>query len=142
MKRVIFFLVVILAPVSFLLLFTNKTEVEVPPSPVPELAFELPECFLGHCPVYKTFDVDGDQLSESLVIIPTTMNHAAGKLWIIKDGKVIFGSGHHAQIGVEPVEDGNGFILSYSTTLYMEDIIKVGYVYENGAFKEKVINIR
>ena len=33
-------------------------------------------------------DVDGDGLSESVVIVPTAMTQGASRIWIIDDGKV------------------------------------------------------
>lgn len=78
---------------------------------------EIPECFAGRCPQYlsMTVDKDSDGFDASVVIIPTAMTQGAGKIEIIKNGRVIFESSEMANIGVERVEDGDGFILTYSS---------------------------
>lgn len=79
----------------------------------------MPECFMGRCPEYVSMDVDGDDLSESIVIIPTAMTQGAGKVWIIDEGRVVFESEEMMRIDVtqtrEQQEQGNGFTLRYGT---------------------------
>ncbi len=75
---------------------------------------ELLECFLGRCPEYISMEVDGNPDSwESVVIIPIGMTKGAGKVWIIREGKVIFETAALAQIGIKENESGNGFTISY-----------------------------
>ena len=75
---------------------------------------ELPECFLGRCPQYFSMEVDGDPNTfESIVVIPISMTKGAGKVWIIREGKVIFETAALAQIGIKENEGGNGFTISY-----------------------------
>src|SRR6266487_1161265 len=80
---------------------------------------EIPMCVAFRCPVYSDFTVDKDPIpnDESIVIVPTAMTDGAGKLMIIKNGKILFESGEYPEISVEPVNDGNGFILCYETDL-------------------------
>src|SRR5260221_2992023 len=81
---------------------------------IPVKTQEIPECIAGRCPAYYSFTVDKDNnTDESEVIVPTAMTQGAGKLMIIKKGKIIFESNEAMQIGVKPspyVQDG--FILS------------------------------
>jgi len=75
---------------------------------------ELPECFLGRCPEYFSMEVDGNPNTyESVVVIPIGMTKAAGKVWIIGEGKVIFETAALAQINIKENESGNGFTISY-----------------------------
>lgn len=98
---------------------------------------DYPECRFDICPNYFSIDVDGDHLSESVVVQPTAMTQGAGKVLIIKDGKKIFETGEMAQIWVKAVDDGNGFILQYSSprdenmnaTKY-----EMRYTFSNGQF--------
>ncbi len=95
--------------------FKNKTE---------SLVFEtkqirnqqIPECFAERCPEYFSMTVDKDVgwPSASVVIIPTAMTQGAGKIMIIKKGKVIFETPEMPGIGIDSVENGDGFILHYS----------------------------
>lgn len=100
---------------------------------------EIPECFLGRCPEYFSMDVDGDDLPESLVIIPTAMTQGAGKLWVIDEGEVIFETYEMMGIGVEQspedAEAGNRFTLFYAEEINSNDLTEVNYVYQDGQFK-------
>lgn len=102
---------------------------------------KLPECSLGRCPEYFIMEVDGNPDStESVAIIPIGMTKGAGKVWIIRDGEVIYETSALAQIRVKENDTGNGFTLSYWkewTNLDSPTIATVEYTYENGAFKEK-----
>ena len=118
--------------------FSRSTKINVPAQKEKIVSQELPECFLGRCPEYFSMDVDGDDLSESLVIIPTVMTQGAGKLWVIDEGRVIFESDEKMRIGVkqspEEVEVGNGFTLLYTEEVNSSDLTEVKYVYEDGQF--------
>ena len=98
---------------------------------------KLPQCDSGKCPTYFSWDVDGDTISESLVIIPTAMTQGAGKIWIIDDGELVFDSGEYMGIWAEEVEDGNGFILIYKDEVNTSESKKARYIYKNGEFKLK-----
>ena len=99
---------------------------------------ELPKCLAGICPSYSSMDVDGDGLAESIVIIPTAMTQGAGKVWVIKDDKVIFDSGEKMRIYAfqtkKQVEDGNGFILQYGTEINSTNGVEIKYIYKDGQF--------
>lgn len=119
--------------------FSRSTKINVPAQKEKVVSQKLPECFLGRCPEYFSMDVDGDDLSESLVIIPVAMTQGAGKLWVIDEGKVVFESEEKMRIGVkqspEEVEVGNGFTLLYAEEVNSNDLTEVKYVYEDGQFK-------
>ncbi len=97
------------------------------------------ECFLGRCPQYFEMTVDKDWgPSASVVIVPTAMTQGAGKLMIIKNGKIIFESPEMPGIGVDSVEDGDGFILHYSSPRdeNLNNVqYSVRYRYRDGQFK-------
>lgn len=97
---------------------------------------EIPECNSYRCPEYYSFSVDGDYKNdESEVIVPTAMTQGAGKLLIIKKGKVIFQSPEMMQIGVRETGTGNGFVLTYSDEVNSSDKLKeIRYLYKNGSF--------
>lgn len=99
---------------------------------------ELPECVAFRCPVYQTMEVNGDMIEESVVIIPTAMTQGAGKIWIIKEGKVIFDSGEKMQIDIKQTqkqkEEGKGFILKYSNQVNEQDGSETEFSYKNGQF--------
>jgi len=118
---------------------SRNTKINAPAQKEKIVSQKLPECFLGRCPEYFSMDVDGDDLSESLVIIPTAMTQGAGKLWVIDEGKVVFESDERMGIGVkqspEEVEAGNGFTLLYAEGINSNDLTEVKYVYKDGQFK-------
>lgn len=96
---------------------------------------KIPECYAGRCPEYFSMDVDGDHLSESVVVVPTAMTQGAGKLMIVKNGKVIFESPEMMGIWVEQAEDGDGFYLIYREEVNSpESERKVRYRYRDGQF--------
>lgn len=97
-----------------------------------EVKYEIPECFLGRCPKYESVDVDGDKLAESVIIIPTTMTRGAGKLWIIKNGKVIFKSGEYPGISFENTDEG--FLINFISSFETGEESSVKYIYRNGKF--------
>src|SRR3989344_5113420 len=118
-KILVYFVLIVL---SFISGYYTKSAtlkvVKITPQETPKTAeLKLPECAYGKCPIYFSMDVDGDHLSESVVVIPTAMTQGAGKVWIIDEGKVIFDSGEMAGIWVEEIEGGNGFILSYMSDI-------------------------
>ncbi len=119
--------------------FLRNTVVNVPVQEKEVVKQELPECFLRRCPEYFSMDVDGDDLSESLVIIPTAMTQGAGKLWVIDEGKVIFESDEMMKIWVkqspEDAEAGDKFSLFYAEEPNSNDLTEVKYIYQNGQFK-------
>ena len=96
---------------------------------------KLPECDVGRCPQFFSMDVDKDGLPETAAIIPVGMTKGAGKLWIIKNGKLIFDTSVLAEIWIKEVSDGNGFILSYAPdTTYPEKTKEIRYFYKDGKF--------
>lgn len=99
---------------------------------------KIPECFAGICPRYFSMTVDKDMgPGASVVVIPTAMTQGVGKIMIIKKGKVIFESLEMPNIWIESVEDGDGFILKYSSprdeNLNNVDY-RVRYRYRDGQF--------
>ena len=119
-------------------LWKQKTAIEVKEPQKVEAKQELPKCLAGICPSYSSMDVDGDGLAESIVIIPTAMTQGAGKVWVIKDDKVIFDSGEKMRIYAfqtkKQVEDGNGFILQYGTEINSTNGVEIKYTYKDGRF--------
>ena len=100
-----------------------------------------PQCFMNFCPEYKVLDVDGDNEYESVVKEPTAMTQQAGRVWIIKDGKVLFKSDERAQIGVVPMTSeypNNGFIISYATASQMagEKVFLDSFKHDHYLFKD------
>src|SRR3989344_7520234 len=119
-------------------LWKQKTAIDVKEPQKVEAKQELPKCLAGICPSYSSMDVDGDGLAESIVIIPTAMTQGAGKVWVIKDDKVIFDSGEKMRIYAfqtkKQVEDGNGFILQYGTEINSTNGVEIKYIYKDGQF--------
>lgn len=79
-----------------------------------------PECIASLCPIFSEVDVileNGLPLrSETLIRIPLAMTQGAGKIVILSsDGEKVFDSGVQHYLGFDEAEDGNGFILKYST---------------------------
>jgi hypothetical protein len=74
--------------------------------------FQVPQCNFGRCPEYFSMDVDGDQISESVVIVPTAMTKGAGQVWVIDEGKVVYTSKEYPQLRVE--EEGINLVVKYS----------------------------
>lgn len=98
---------------------------------------QIPECYLGICPAYQSLDVDGDGQAESVAVVPTRMTKGAGRVWVIKRGKVIFISQEYAEIGVKWLETNNGFILIHQELLPLGElgpVIEQKYVFRNGTF--------
>jgi hypothetical protein len=100
------------------------------------ISSEIPQCYAGRCPIYYSFTVDKDSYAdESELIVPTSMTQGAGKLMIIKKGKIIFESSELMEIGVRSTGDGNGFVLTYSDQVNHEGLTKEQrYRYKNGEF--------
>ena|SRR6266567_2605540 len=102
---------------------------------VPIKTQEIPECVAYRCPVYYSFTVDKDNFTdESEVIVPTAMTQGAGKLMIIKKGKIIFESPEAMQIQVKPSNGGDGFILEYATDVNSPANVEVRYRFKDGKF--------
>ncbi len=100
---------------------------------------KIPECVAFICPEYFGFPVAGiNYLGDtSVVIVPTAMTQGAGKLMIIRRGKIIFESPVMPGIGVSEVGDGDGFILEYngpSDENLNRARYEVRYRYRNGQF--------
>lgn len=102
-----------------------------------------PQCFMNNCPEYDFSDVDGDGNLESIVIERTAMTQQAGRIWIIKKGRVVFKSDERAQIGVEPRngsgEQSNGFIIHYNTTYqlsptFLDSFKSDFYIFKDGKY--------
>lgn len=93
----------------------EKTLIDNPP----------PECSANDCPEYSAEDVDGDGHLESIVLERTAMTQQAGRIWIIKKGRVVFKSKEHAQVGFSPIDktgnNTNGFIVHYNTAFQLAD---------------------
>lgn len=102
---------------------------------------DIPECNFGFCPEYQSMRVDKDFESMSVataIVVRTAMTQGAGKVIIVKKGKIIFESSELPGIGVSEVEDGDGFILHYSSPRdeNMNNVqYSVRYRYINGQFK-------
>jgi len=102
-----------------------------------------PECSMSDCPEYEFADVDGDGNLESIVTERTAMTQQAGRIWIIKKGRVVFKSDARAQIGVEPRngpgEQSNGFIILYNTTYqlsptFLDSFKSDYYIFKDGKY--------
>lgn len=101
---------------------------------------KIPECFAFRCPQYFNITVDKDySADESAIIVPTAMTQGAGKIMIIKKGKIIFESPEMPGIGIDSVDDGDGFILHYSSPRdeNLNNVqYSVRYRYRDGQFIE------
>jgi len=125
----------------FLKSTTTAKQAVVENSPVKETKEnKIPECFAGRCPQYFEMTVDKDWgSSASVVIIPTAMTQGAGKVMIIKKGKVILETPEMPGIGIDNVDDGDGFILHYSSPRdeNLNNVqYSVRYRYRDGKFVE------
>ncbi|MDP3988599.1 MAG: hypothetical protein Q8P80_05670 [Candidatus Levybacteria bacterium] len=118
-KVILYFLLLILGFSAGYFLKSTTIPKPVATIPIVETVKEnkIPECFAGRCPQYFEMTVDKDVgwPSASVIVIPTAMTQGAGKVMIIKKGNVIFESKEMPGIGIEEVEDGDGFILEYSS---------------------------
>jgi hypothetical protein len=104
-----------------------------------------PECIAGLCPTYSQIDANPtNRAPETAIIIPLAMTQGFGKLVIVEEGgKKIFDSGGSPGIWVEPVADGNGFILKYSSAVdenMKRKHYEERYVYKNGQFVRTTSN--
>ena len=131
MKNIKFVILVVLllTLISLILLFKFSPQQKT-------VSSEIPQCYSFRCPVYYSFTVDKDSYTdESEVIVPTAMTQGAGKLMIIKKGKIIFESLELMGIGVRSTGDGNGFVLTYFDQVNHEGSMKEQrYRYKNGEF--------
>lgn len=97
----------------------------------------IPECNFGKCPESQSMDVDEDGESETVTVVYTSMTQFAGKVMVIKNGKVIFTSDEKMRVAVSPRKDtkNNGFIISYSTEPNSNKDTKSDYYkFENSKF--------
>jgi hypothetical protein len=102
-----------------------------------EIKEVYPECIAFLCPTYTNLDVTGNHAEDTVIKIPMAMTQGTGKIVIMEKGKKIFDSGVLANIGLEPLADGNGFILSYSSMMdknLNRTNYQVRYAWENGQF--------
>lgn len=98
-----------------------------------------PQCSMNDCPEYSFADVDGDGNLESIVLERTAMTQQAGRIWIIKKGRVVFKSDERAQIGVEFRNVGgqsNGFIITYNTTYQLSPTFLDSFKHDFYIFKD------
>lgn len=78
----------------------------------------LPQCWSINCPKIEAMDVDGDSEYETVITEYPTMTQQAGRVWVIKDGKMLFKSDVLAQISVSQKTNevpNNGFEILYNT---------------------------
>lgn len=97
----------------------------------------IPECNFGKCPESQSMDIDGDGENETITVVYTSMTQFAGKVMIIKNGKVIFISDEKMRIAVNQKNDmkNNGYIISYSTEPNSNNATKSDYYkFDNGKF--------
>lgn len=96
----------------------------------------IPQCSFGLCPEYQSMDVDGDGLSESVVIVPTAMTQGAGQVWVIDQGKVVWKSQEFMRIAVAALKDQNkpGFALLYTKEPNSTEGSAIEYAYKDGNF--------
>lgn len=97
----------------------------------------IPECNFGKCPESQSMDVDGDGESETVTVIYTSMTQFAGKVMVIKNGKVIFTSDEKMRIAIDQRKDteSNGFVIFYSTEPNSNNATKSDYYkFDNGKF--------
>lgn len=117
-----------------------KDKPQVDPVKTSTITKEIyPECIAGLCPTYSQIDANPTNSSpETAIIIPLAMTQGFGKLVVVEEGgKKIFDSGGIPGIWVEPVADGNGFILKYSSTVdenMKRKNYEERYVYKNSQF--------
>jgi len=102
---------------------------------------DYPECIADRCPKFIQVDaIPTNKSPETAVIIPLTMTQGFGKLVLVEaGGKKIFESGGHPNIGIENVNDGNGFIMKYSSALdenMNRKDYKIRYIWKNRKFVE------
>jgi len=94
-----------------------------------------------HLPKYlESINVDDNYQAETIVFVPTAMNHAAGEIWIIKDGFVIFKSEDGANISITESKSHNGFYISEAISsgtglAFFGGYRQTRYIYENGTFR-------
>ncbi len=105
----------------------------------------VPQCLMGSCPEYNSFDTDGDDTYEDVVLERTAMTQQAGRIWVIDEGKVVFKSDQKAQISVSPRvtkdKEETGFTILYASESPMsgeevfKNSFKVDYFqYKNGEY--------
>ncbi len=125
--------------IGYLLSDRNIESVVEPSKNQGESICEVPECYLGLCPRYYSMEVDGDGISESVVVVPTRMTKGAGKVLVIDEGKIVFESEELSHIGVvETGEDnpkGNKLPITYSNSGNSEDLMKKVYIYQDGVYQ-------
>lgn len=117
----------------------NLTRAEAIPNPykaLPSSKQQLPECFAGKCPQYFSWDVTGDQLAESVVVIPTAMTKGAAKVWVINKGKVVFDSSELMDAWVEESKEVTGFYLLYKTNIDNPISHRDKYIYREDHFMQ------
>lgn len=117
--------------------FPSKSQTEkINPPPPPSVSGlnsqlgDLPECELGHCPVYLNTpwyiypnEVGGLDPS-TLLTVPVGMNKGAGQLWVIHDGNVVYKSPTFSEI-IAKLDNNKLYITSYKI-LYEPNNITVG----------------
>lgn len=140
-NAILYFLLFILGfSVGYFLKPTTTIKPDVIENPSVEAINDqkIPECYAGRCPEYFSMDVDTDDLAESVVIVPTTMSQGAGKIMIIKKGRVIFESDDLMRINViqtkKQQEEGNGFTILYGKEVNSNVGSEMKFKYQNGQF--------
>lgn len=105
--------------------------------------FDLaPQCLMGNCPEYDSFDTDGDNVYEDVVLEHTAMTQQAGRIWIIDKGQVVFISDDKAQISVSPRgikdKEETGFTILYATESPMsgEEVFKNSFKVDYFQYKD------
>lgn len=97
-------------------------------------------CDTGSSRYYQTFDADGDgSFDQEIIIIEEIgMSQMAGRVIIIKEGKIVFTSKGEMRISVSPMRSfdyNNGFIISYSTEANSNTAIVMDfYKFVNGKY--------
>lgn len=106
----------------------------------------LPSCDVGRCPEYRSADVDGDGLAESLVYQPIGMTKGVASIWIIKDNKIVFKSQEGAEMSYKLNEDTGittNFVKEYDDSgLRPKTWEEQKWVYKNGRYALVSDNIK
>lgn len=100
---------------------------------------EFPQCDSGHCPHFVSVDVDGDDLSESVLYIPYGMTRGVADVWIIDEGKIVLKAGGGQGCSYEVNDDNKGITVSVISKYDANGIDPLEreydkYIYEDGKY--------
>ncbi len=82
----------------------------------------------------KKFDVNGDDVEETIYIGSVAMNHTPHVIEVVDNGKIIF-EAEGANIGISPVNNGDGFTLHETIDWNNGEEKLTRYIFDNGGFR-------